>query len=56
MKTMYERVFGEKPHYQPKGYACDTCHILYDAGNKQGSRIVYGVAKNDVGGLTAELE
>lgn len=53
IKTLYERVFGEKPHYEPKGYCCETCRIFYDADTRQVSRMVSGVAKakNDVGGL-----
>jgi hypothetical protein len=55
-KTSYERVFGEKPTFEPVGFYCHTCGIFYDAKTKHASKVVYGVAKNDAGGLTAELE
>jgi hypothetical protein len=53
VKTSYERVFGEKPTFEPVGFYCHTCGIFYDAKTKKASKVVYGVAKNDVGGLPA---
>ena len=54
LKTLHERVYGEKPHYQPAGYHCKTCRIYYDT-EKHASKAVYGVArKNELGGLPAE--
>src|SRR5687767_7569717 len=55
IKTMYERVFGEKPHYEPAGYRCDTCRIFYDAETKQTSRMVSGVAKKDQDGVRSTV-
>ncbi len=50
IKTLYERVFGERPHYEPSGYVCRTCRIFYDAKTSQTARAVSGVtAKNAVG-------
>src|SRR5437773_6257337 len=52
-KTSYERLFGEKPTFEPVGFYCHACGIFYDAKSKQASNVVYGVAKNVNGGLTA---
>jgi hypothetical protein len=49
---MYERVFGEKPHYEPAGYRCETCKIFYDADTKQVSRMASTVAKKELGGIS----
>jgi hypothetical protein len=54
IKTMYERVFGEKPHYEPAGYRCETCKIFYDVDAKT-SRIVSGVAKIESVGVRQEV-
>ena len=53
LKTLHERVYGEKPHYVPSGYHCKTCRIFYDASTKQTSKAVYGVAdaKKELGGV-----
>ena len=55
LKTLHERVYGEKPHYEPAGYHCQTCRIFYDGATKQPSKAVYEVAKqkNQLGGLVA---
>jgi hypothetical protein len=50
IKTVYERVFGDKPHYEAAGYRCETCKIFYDTDAKA-SRIVSGVAKKENGGV-----
>ena len=55
IKTLYERVFGERSHYEPSGYRCDTCHIFYDAETKQTSRMVSGVAKKDQDGVRSTV-
>ena len=56
LKTLHERVYGEKPHYVPSGYHCKACRIYYDAETNQASKAVYGVArKNELGGLPAEI-
>src|SRR5437016_4603977 len=51
-KTSYERTFREKPTFEPVGFYCHACGIFYDT-SKKASKVVYGVAKNDAGGLTA---
>ena len=43
-KTSYERIFGEKPTFEPVGFYCHTCGIFYDT-SKKASKVVYGVAK-----------
>lgn len=50
LKTLHERVYGERPHYEPSGYHCPTCRIFYDPSTKQTSKVVRGVArKNELG-------
>ena len=62
LKTLHVRVYGDKNHYEPSGYHCETCRIYYDAKTKSASKAVYGVAqtqavlanrKNDISGLAA---
>ena len=54
-KTSYERVFGDKPAFEPVGFYCHTCGIFYDAKSRHASKVVYGVAKNDVGGIRSTV-
>ena len=56
-KTSYERVFGDKPSFEPVGFYCHTCGIFYDAITKQASKVVYGVAKakNEDGGVRSTV-
>ena len=54
-KTSYERVFGEKPTFEPVGFYCHRCGIFYDAATKLASKVVYGVAKKDDGGVRLEV-
>ncbi len=62
LKTLHERVYGDRPHYVPVGYHCETCRIYYDAKSKKTSQAVYGVSsipkvakhntpKNEQGGI-----
>ena len=52
LKTLHIRVYGDKNHYEPSGYHCQTCRIFYDAKTNNASKAVYGVApKNALGGL-----
>ena len=55
LKTLHIRVYGDKNHYEPSGYHCETCRIYYDVKTNNASKAVYGVAKskNNLGGLTA---
>jgi len=46
IKTLYERVFGERPHYEPNGYYCVTCRIFYQVG----------AVKKDAGGLVTAVK
>ena len=53
LKTLHERVYGEKPHYVPSGYHCETCKIYYNAKTNQKSKVENLTIKNAVGGQTA---
>ncbi len=56
LKTLHERVYGDRPHYVPAGYHCETCRIYYDVKTNKTSQAVYGAAKvkKVLGGLPAK--
>ena len=58
LKTLHVRVYGDKNHYEPAGYHCETCRIYYDAKTNSASKAVYGVAKlkNAESGLVTAFE
>ena len=56
LKTLHERVYGERPHYVPSGYHCETCRIYYDAGTKLKSKAVYGATRTSTNNEVREPE